>query len=129
MAKTEINGKTYELRLDLYAMEMIEDAFGDSYGNAMDALRKRSFKTARKMFAILANSARSFRGYPEDISEDEFKHLGMADVVKMTEAIMQAQEESFKKETLDGAADDATHDDVLEEIEAEEAKNGATGNS
>ena len=42
---------------------------------------------------------------------------------------MQAQEESFRKETLDGAADDTQHDDVLEEIEAEEAKNAETGNS
>lgn len=129
MVKAEIGGKEYELRMDLYAMELIEDAMGDSYGNAMEALRKRSFKTARKMFAILANSAKSFRGEPEDVSEEEFKHLGLADVAKMTEAILKAQEESFRKETLDGAADDTQHDDVLEEIEAEEAKNGATGNS
>ena len=129
MAKTEINGKEYELRMDLYAMELIEDAFGDTYSNAMEALRKRSFKTARKLFVILANSAKSFRGEVEDVSEEEFKHLDMTDVVKMTEAIMQAQEESFRKETIDGAADDSHHDDTLEEIEAEEAKNGATGNS
>ena len=129
MAKVEINGKEYDLRLDLYTMELIQDAFEDTYENAMEALRKRSFKSIRKIFTCMANSARSFRKDPEDVSPDDFKHMNMADVAKMTDAITQTQEEGFRKETFDGAADEEQHDDVLEEIEAEEAKNGATGNS
>ena len=125
MVTCTVNGKEYELRLDLDALETLEAEFEGE--NVLEVFRKRSFKNIRKIFVVMANCALDYRGQKPTVTEKELRHAGMADVAKMADAILAAQEEAFRTDTVNGAADDSTHDEVLEAIEEMEEKNGAAG--
>lgn len=128
MAKVVIDGKEYGLRFDLYAMEQIEEEFGN-IKKAFQALREgRQLKTTRILFKILANSYLSFHGQEETITGDEIKHAGMNAVMEVSIAVQNAISEGSKSETTGGnEADDEVHDLFLEEIEKEERKNLKAG--
>ena len=128
MAKVVIDGKEYGLRFDLYAMEQIEEEFGN-IKKAFQALREgRQLKTTRILFKILANSYLSFHGQEGTITGDEIKHAGMNAVMEVSIAVQNAISEGSKSETTGGnEADDEVHDLFLEEIEKEERKNLGTG--
>lgn len=125
MVKCKVKGKEYELRLDLDALETLESVFEGE--NVMEVFRKRSFSNVKKIFVVMANCARDYNGQPQDVTEKDIRHASMADAAAMADAILAAQEEAFKTETVNGAADDSHHDEVMEMIEEAEEKNGAPG--
>ena len=125
MVKCKVKGKEYELRLDLDALETLESVFEGE--NVMEVFRKRSFSNVKKIFIVMANCARDYNGQPQDVTEKDIRHASMADAAAMADAILAAQEEAFKTETVNGAADDRHHDEVMEMIEEAEEKNGAPG--
>lgn len=125
MVKCKVKGREYELRLDLDALETLEGVFEGE--NVMEVFRKRSFSNVKKIFVALANCARDYNGQPQDVTEKDVKHASMADAAAMADAILAAQEEAFKTETVNGAADDSHHDEVMEMIEEIEEKNGEPG--
>ena len=125
MVKCKVKGKEYELRLDLDALETLESVFEGE--NVMEVFRKRSFSNVKKIFVVMANCARDYNGQPQDVTERDIRHASMADAAAMADAILAAQEEAFKTETVNGAADDSHHDEVMEMIEEIEEKNGAPG--
>lgn len=118
MAKIEIDGREYGLRMDLYAMEMIEDEFG-SIKDAFEAMRGgKQIGATRKLFKIMANSYLSFIGEAEDVTGDEIKHAGMKELNRIAQAVQQTVEDASKSETTGGGeADDEVHDAYLEEID------------
>ena len=121
MAKVVIGGKTYGLRFDMYAMEQIEEEFGNVQ-NAFNALREgKQIKSTRALFKILANSHLSFCGEEETVTGDEIKHAGMKEVMIISEAIKTAIADGSKSETTGGnEADDNVHDVYLEQIDKAE---------
>lgn len=125
MVKCRVKGKEYELRLDLDALETLESVFEGE--NVMEVFRKRSFSNVKKIFVVMANCARDYNGQPQDVTEKDIRHASMADAAAMADAILSAQEEAFKTETVNGAADDSHHDEVMEMIEEIDEKNGASG--
>ena len=125
MVKCTVKGREYELRLDLDALETLESVFEGE--NVMEVFRKRSFSNVKKIFVVMANCARDYNGQPQDVTEKDIRHASMADAAKMADAILAAQEEAFKTETVNGAADDSHHDEVMEMIEEIEEKNGEPG--
>ena len=118
MAKAIINGKEYGLRMDLYAMEQIEEEFG-SIKDAFDQMSGgKQIKATRILFRILANSYLSYNGEEETVTGDEIKHAEMDVFREIAVAVNKAVEEGNKSETTGGnEADDEVHDAYLEEIE------------
>ena len=122
MAAIEIKGRTYELRMDLNAMEQIEAEFGDLY----ETLKKfqgnrRSMAMIKPMFRILANSGQQHNGKPEDVTGNEIGDLGFAGINELSKAFNATMQEALKTETTGGnAADDEAHDEYLEELEQQE---------
>ena len=127
MAKVTIRGKEYELRLDLNTMERLEEAFEGDSAKAARAMTDRSFRNLRRLFVAMANSAKEYREQEPDVTEKTLDHISLKEITEVTDAIVAAQEEGFKADTANGAADDERHDAVLEAMEAEEEKNGETG--
>ena len=71
MAAIRIKKRTYDLRMDIHAMEQIEKEFGD-LRDALTAFRKdRKIGMVKAMFRILANSGQKKAGKPEDVSGEE----------------------------------------------------------
>ena len=124
MAEIRINRKTYNLRMDIHAMERIEKEFGD-LRDALQAFRKdRKISMVKAMFRILANSGRKSEGKPEDVTGEEIDGCNLADLDRLAKALNQAMEEAMHAETVGGnEADDEPHDEYLEELEQKE-KNG-----
>lgn len=125
MATIKISGKEYDLRMDVNAMEKIEEEFGD-LKEALKAFRSKSRKIGivRSMFRILANSGRKRAGLPEDVTGEEINTCNLADLNKLAEALNQSMEEAMHAETIGGnEADDTVHDEYMEELEQQE-KNG-----
>ena len=117
MVKLKIGETVYGLRMDMYAMEQIEDEFG-SIKDMFENVQGGSAKTVRILFRILANSQLSFEGKEENITGDELKHLKVPTIKNVGNAIRAAIEEGMKSETTGGAeADDEVYDVYLNEIE------------
>lgn len=124
MSKVKLSGREYSLRMDLHAMEKMEDAFGD----LQEALKKfrsnRSIKTIKTMFVIMANSGERKEGRPESVTGADIDDISLLDLDKLAVAMNLAMEEAMHAETVGGgAADDDRHDVYGEMLEAEE-KNG-----
>lgn len=122
----KINGVAYDLRFDLYAMEQIEDEFG-SLKEAFDLFRagKKQARMVRKLFQIMANSALSYAGKPETVTDDVLRHLPIGRINEIAEAVNAAIADGMKTEMSGGGeADDEVHDAYLEEVEK---KSDATG--
>ena len=126
-AKPEIviNGKRYELRMNLWASEQIEQKYGD----LQDALR--AFHTGgttamiREMFVILANAGRKHAKQPADIRDDVLDDCSLGDLSEISRAIRAAMDKSMHAETIGGnEADDEPQDALAAEYEE---KNGETG--
>ena len=127
MAHVIINDKTYGLRFDVGALEAVEAEFGDLRA-AFEALKGSGnmdrISAIKRLFVILANCERGYRGEAEDITSDALKHAPLYVLSELGDAIVAAIKESMHLETLNGEADDEVHDGFLEEIES---KNGLTG--
>lgn len=122
MADIRISGKDYALRLDVNAMEKIEEEFGD-LKEALKAFRGRERKISmvKKMFRILANSGRKKAGLPEDVTGEEINACNLADLDELAKAMNKTMEEAMHAETIGGGeADDEKHDEYMEELEKQE---------
>lgn len=127
MSKVTIRGTEYELRLDLNTMEHLEDMCDGDSAKAVGMLREKGFRNMRKLFVAMANSGMEYRKKKGNITEKALDHIGVQEITAITDAITAAEEEGYRADTIHGAADDDRHDAVLEAIEAEEEKNGETG--
>ena len=118
MIKLKVGDVEYGLRMDMYAMELIEDEFG-GMKEMFEKVQAGGSKTVRALFRILANAQLSFEGKEETVTGDELKHLKVAAMAGVGKAIRAAVEEGMKSETTDGEeADDEVFDVYLSEIEA-----------
>lgn len=126
MAQVTINGKTYGMRFDLGALEDVEREFGDLKA-VFDSLKGGTGRidTIKRMFVIMANCDRSFRGEAEDITVEALRHAPLSALSTLGEAITEAMKDSMRVETVNGGeADDEVHDGFLEEIESKNAPTG-----
>ena len=118
MVKLKIGDTEYGLRMDMYAMEQIEEEFGDMKA-MFEKIQNGGSKTLQKLFKIMANSQLAYEGKEETVTGDELKRLRVAAVTGIGQAIHAAVAEGMKSETTDGAeADDEVFDVYLQEIEA-----------
>ena len=118
MVKLKIGDKEYGLRMDMYAMEGIEDEFGDMT-TMFEKIRSGGSRAMQKLFKIMANAQLAYEGKEETVTGDELKRLKVAAMAGIGQAIHAAVEEGMKSETTDGAeADDEVFDVYLQEIEA-----------
>ena len=118
MIKLRIGETEYGLRLDMYAMEMIEDEFG-GLKEMFDKLHTGGTKTICRIFRILANAALAYEEKEETVTGNELKHLRVTALTGIGNAIKAAIEEGMKSETTEGAeADDEVYDVYLAEVEA-----------
>ena len=118
MVKLKVGDKEYGLRMDMYAMEMIEEEFG-GLKEMFEKVQSGGGKTIRSIFRILANAQLAYEGKEETVTGDELKRLRVAAAAGIGAAIRAAVEEGMKSETSDGnEADDEVFDVYLNEIES-----------
>ena len=123
MVKLKVGETEYGLRMDMYAMEQIEDEFG-SMREMFEKFREGGSKAVRTLFKILANAQLAYEGEEETVTGDELKHLKVTAMNGLGSAIRAAVEEGMRSETTDGAeADDEIFDVYLREIEENDEKN------
>ena len=121
MVKLKVGDKEYGLRMDMYAMEMIEEEFG-GMKDMLEKLREGGAKQIRILFRILANAELAYEGKEETVTGDELKSLRVAAVAGIGKAISAAVEEGMKSETTEGSeADDEVFDVYLSEVEEKNA--------
>ena len=120
------NEQLYKLRFDMYAFELIEQEFG-GVREAMNAINPNGggkvLPTAKKLFAILANSQRNMDGLPENVTGEEIpKHAPISKLLELSDVIKAAIVQGRYSETVDcGPASDKKKNPLEEEYEA---KNG-----
>ena len=120
--EVKINGQTYRLRFDLWALEQIEEEFGGVRDAFKKLLGPEMHQAVRKLFAITANCQRDYDGMPADVTPDTIgRHTSVAKLTQISEAIQAAVEIGMKSETDGGEADDEAHDALAEEYDE---KNG-----
>lgn len=129
MAQVIINGRAYGLRFDLSAQERVEEEFGDlkaAFAKMKNtATEREALDAVKKMFVIMANCERDYRGEPEDITVAALKHAPIAVISQLGAAIVDAIQESMRVETANsGPADDEVHDGFLEELDEKNVKTG-----
>ena len=118
MVKLKIGDQEYGLRLDMYALEQIEEGFGD-VDEMLEKVQKGSMKSMRMLFKYMANAQLSYEGKEETVTGEELKHLAINEIAIAGQAIRAAIEEGKKSETTGGEkADDDVYDVYLAEIEA-----------
>ena len=124
MAKITIRGKEYDLRVNLWVTEQIEEKYGD-FSEAMQKFRKqRKVSQVKEMFAVLANAGRMHAGKPMDVRPADLNDCNLHDLERIAKAMGEAMDEGKKAETVNGAeADDQSADVYAEEMAARE-KNG-----
>lgn len=121
MAEITISGRKYTLRMDINAMEQIENEFGDLKEALRSFRRDKKVATVRAMFRILANSGQKRNGQPQDVTGEEIGGCNLADLSALSEALSQTMAEAMKAETVGGnEADDTVHDEYMEELEQKE---------
>ena len=117
MVKLKVGDKEYGLRMDLYALEMIEEEYG-SMQEVMEKIKGGGSKAMRNMFRFLANAQLAYEGKEETVTGDELKALRVSAMVGINHAIRAAVEEGMKSETTGGAeADDEVFDVYLNEMD------------
>lgn len=113
MAKIEIGGVEYDLRMSLWASEQIEKEFGD----LKDALKK--FRKERKvtmvkwMFRTLANAGKKAKKQPMDVPEDVLDNCTLYDLDRVAKAMNETMNESLHAETVGGNEADDQPEDAL----------------
>lgn len=122
MTETRIEGRVYELKFDLYALEQVQEEY-DGLQDLFEQLAgRKQVKALKAIFRIMANAARADRGDPETVTGNEILRLTIAEMKQLTQDIQKEIRRSMKKETADGnEADDEVHDLYEDE---EDQKNG-----
>lgn len=127
MKRVTVAGKEYALRLDLVAMEQIEEAFGGMAG-MREALRSgRRVRAIRETFKALASSGESYEGRETKVTGDEVMRLTVGEMGQLMEImeseIMESSESRLAEDPDDETPDGAIIDDDDEDPE----KNGRAG--
>lgn len=124
MAKITIRGTEYDLRVNLWVTEQIEEKYGD-FADAMKKFRnQRKISQVKEMFAILANGGRMHAHQPTDVTPEVLNDCNLYDLDQIAKAMGQAMDEGMRAETVNGnEADDEPADVYAAELEARE-KNG-----
>ena len=124
MAKITIKGQEYDLRVNLWVTEQLEEKYGD-FSAALSKFRKeKKIGQVKEIFAMLANGGRKHAKLPTDITPDVLDDCNLHDLDRIAVALGQAIEEGMRAETVNGAeADDEEADAYAAELEARE-KNG-----
>ena len=118
MVKLRIGETEYGLRMDMYAMEQIEDEFG-SMKDMFTKIQGGGSKAVRTLFKIMANAQLAYEGKEETVTGNELLRLKVAALNGISTAIRAAVEEGMKSETNEGEeADDDVYDVYLAEIES-----------
>ena len=118
MVKLRVGETEYGLRMDMYAMELIEIEFG-SMKDMFEQIQSGGSRAMQKLFKILANAQLAYEGKEETVTGNELKRLRVSAAAGIGKAIRAAVEEGMKSETTEGAeADDEVFDVYLSEIEA-----------
>ncbi len=113
MAKIRISGTEYDLYMGLWAMEQIENEYGDMK-EALAAFRKdRKISMVKFMFAALANNGRKRAGLKPDISPDVLDGCNLADLEQISLAMKSAMDEAVHVETVGGGEADEDGTDAL----------------
>ena len=122
MTETRIEGRVYELKFDLYALEQVQEEY-DGLQDLFEQLAgRKQVKALKAIFRIMANAARADRGDPESVTGNEILRLTIAEMQQLSRDIQTEIRKSMKKETADGnEADDEVHDLYQDE---EDEKNG-----
>ncbi len=122
MAKVTIQGKEYDLFLGLYAMEQIENKYGDMK-TALEQFRKdRKIGTVKDFFVAMANNGRKKAKLPMDVTAEELDVFSLADLSAISKAMSQALDEGARTEVVGGGeADDEAYDALAAEYDE---KNG-----
>lgn len=116
--KLRICGQEYGLRMDMYAMEQIEEEFG-GIREMFDEVKKGGGKCIRRLFRILANAHLAAEGREETVTGDEIKHLRVSAAAGISNAVRAAIEEGMRSEASGGnESDDEVYDVYLSELEA-----------
>ena len=99
MAKVIINGRVYGSRYDLSAQERVEEEFGDlktAFAKMKKTASEReALDAVKKMFVIMANCERDFRGEPEDVTAEALKHAPMSVISQLGAAIVDAIQAAY----------------------------------
>lgn len=121
--EVRVGGKLYRLRFDMYAFEQVEEEFG-GLREAFAAVSGKSSiaKTVKKLFAILANSARFMDSLPEDVTGEELSHESIGKLKEVSTAIKAAMFQGMMAETADGGPASDKKENPLEK--EYNAKNG-----
>ena len=118
MVKLKIFDKEYGLRLDMYALEQIEEEFG-GMKDMFAKLQSGSSRAVQKLFKILANAQLAYEGREETVTGDEIRRLRVSALNGISDAIKAAVDEGMKSEMNEGEeADDDVYDVYLSEIES-----------
>ena len=122
MAKVTIGGREYDLRMTLWASEMIENEFGD-LKEALGKFRKeRKIAMVRRMFVIMAKAGQKAAKLPLDVPEDVLDNCTLGDLDRVSRALRDAMDETMHAETVGGGeADDEAEDALAAEYDE---KNG-----
>ena len=122
MSKITISGVEYDLRMNLWASEQIENEFGD-LKEALETFRKeRKISMVKKMFTILANAGRKHAKQKPDVPEDVLDSCTLQDLNAVAAAMRAAMDETMHAETVGGnEADDEPQDALAAEYDE---KNG-----
>ena len=122
-----LDGVTYRLKYDLWALEQIEAEYG-GVRQAFNAMMNGGenggiVKTTRRLFAILANCQRNLEGKPEDVTGAEISgHMSPAKLKEVSLAIRAAVRDGNKSETADGGpASDKAANPLEKEYERKKA--------
>ncbi len=113
MAKIEIGGVEYDLRMSLWASEQIEKEFGD-LKNALQKIRhERKVTMVKWMFRTLANAGKKAKKQPMDVPEDVLDNCTLYDLDRVAKAMNETMNESLHAETVGGNEADDQPEDAL----------------
>lgn len=113
MAKIEIDGVEYDLRMSLWASEQIEKEFGDLKDALQKFRKERKVTMVKWMFRTLANAGKKAKKQPMDVPEDVLDNCTLYDLDRVAKAMNETMNESLHAETVGGNEADDQPEDAL----------------
>ena len=113
MAKIEIDGVEYDLRMSLWASEQIEKEFGDLKDALQKFRKERKITMVKWMFRTLANAGKKAKKLPMDVPEDVLDNCTLYDLDRVAKAMNETMNESLHAETVGGNEADDQPEDAL----------------
>ena len=113
MAKIVIKGVEYDLWMGLWAMEQIENEYGDMKTAMQRFKKERKISMVRFMFTALANNGRKKANLPPDVTGDVLDDCNLADLDQIAQALRATMDEAAHTETVGGGEADEDGADAL----------------